>query len=264
MHSKGHIAPVTKASLDQARSLIERAEALGEPPEDPLLLFSVLYGFWIANFMAFNGDVVRDLAGQFLALAEKQGTTAPLMIGHRVMGSSLLSTGDIAEGRAHFDQGIALYDPAEHRPLATRFGQDIRVAILSYRSWALWVLGYPEAALRDADDALKNAREIGQAVTLIYALVLASLIYIHGGDYAAANAKTDEGVALANEKGHLVGKAVGVMNQGLLMALTGQASNAVQMINSGITSWRSMGATLFLPWYLSNLATAYAELGHFR
>ena len=39
------------------------------------------------------------------------------MIGHRIMGMSLLYTGDIAEGRAHFDQAIALYDPAEHRPL---------------------------------------------------------------------------------------------------------------------------------------------------
>ena len=65
-------------------------------------------------------------------------------------GLSLLCTGDIAEGRAHFDQAIALYDPAEHRPLATRFGQDAGVAILSFRSLALWVLGYPEAALADA------------------------------------------------------------------------------------------------------------------
>ena len=77
------------------------------------------------------------------------------MIGHRLMGTSLLFTGDIAEGRAHYDQAIALYDPAEHRPLATRFGQDVRVAILSYRSWALWLLGYPEAALADADHALR-------------------------------------------------------------------------------------------------------------
>ena len=92
------------------------------------------------------------------------------MIGHRLMGTSLLVTGDIAEGRVHFDQAIALYDPAEHRPLATRFGQDTRVAILSYRSLALWLLGYPEAALADAEHALKDAREIGQAATLMYAL----------------------------------------------------------------------------------------------
>ena len=123
--------------------LIEQADALGEPPEDPLLLFLVLYGFWTASYIAFNGDVMRNLGAQFLALAEKQRATVPLMIGHRMMGMSLACTGDIAEGRAHFDQALVLYEPAEHRPLATRFGQDVGVAILSNRSLALWLLGYP-------------------------------------------------------------------------------------------------------------------------
>ena len=212
IHVKGYAAPETKAAAEQARLLIEQAEALGEPPEDPLLLFSVLYGFWVANYVAFNGDVLRELAAQFLALAEKQRATVPLMIGHRLMGISLLFTGDIAEGRAHFDQAIALYDPAEHRPLATRFGQDVRVAILSYRSLALWLLGYPEAALADADDALKDAREIGQAATLMYALTI-RLTHILCGNYAAANAQADELVALADEKGALFWKAFGMMNK---------------------------------------------------
>src|SRR5262249_11319400 len=65
MHVKGYAAPETKAAAEQARLLIEEAEALGEPPEDPLLLFSVLYGFWTANFVSFNGDAVRELADQF-------------------------------------------------------------------------------------------------------------------------------------------------------------------------------------------------------
>ena len=59
--SKGYAAPETKAAVEQARLLIEQAEALGEPPEDPLLLFSVLYGFWTANYVAFNGDVCASL-----------------------------------------------------------------------------------------------------------------------------------------------------------------------------------------------------------
>ena len=72
---------------------------------------------------------VRDLAAQFLALAEKQKASSPLvMIGHRFMGVSSVMVGGIAKGRAQLDQAIALYDPAEHRPLATRFGQDPRVA----------------------------------------------------------------------------------------------------------------------------------------
>src|SRR6202043_1692946 len=62
IHVKGYAAPETKAAVERARLLIEEAEALGEPPEPLLLLFSVLYGFWVANFVAFNGDVLRELA----------------------------------------------------------------------------------------------------------------------------------------------------------------------------------------------------------
>ena len=66
-----------ESSFKQARLYIEEAEPLGEPPEDPLLLFSVLFGFWITNYVAFDGDVVCDLAAEFMELAEKQRTNSP-------------------------------------------------------------------------------------------------------------------------------------------------------------------------------------------
>ena len=262
-HVKGYAAPGTKAAAERARLLIEQAEALGEPPEDPLLLFSVLYGFWIANTVAFNGDICRDLAAQFLALAEKQVATVPLMIGHQIMGHSLLFTGDIAQGRAHYNQALAYYDPAAHRPLATRFGVDNAVAVLCYGSFALWLLGYPEAAFADADQALKNAREIGQAATMMYALGVTSIIHIHCGNYATANAIVDELVPLAEEKGALLWKAAGMRNQGWVFAMTGRASDAVQTITSGLTAFRLTGGTLWMPLFLSHLASAYAALRQF-
>jgi hypothetical protein len=113
----------------------------------------------------------------------------------------LMCTGDIAQGRAHFDRAIALYDPSEHRPLALRFGHDNRVAVLSYRSWSLWMLGYPDAAVADAEHALKDAREIGQAATLAYALAHASFPPILCGGHALAAARSQELVALAEDKG---------------------------------------------------------------
>ena len=263
MHVKGYAAPETIAAIEQARLLIEQAEALGEPPEDPLLLFSVLYGFWLANFVTFNGDVVRELAARLVALAKRQGATVPLMIGHRVMSASLLFTGDFAEGRAHFNQALALYDPAMHRPLATRFGQDARVAILTYRSFALWVLGYPEAALADADYALTDARELGQAATLMFALGIASFTQIFCGNYAAANAQADELIALADEKSVLLWKTAKITLKGQLLAVIGKTSDAVPMITSGISALRSMGVKAFVPWYLSVVARAHGQLGQF-
>jgi len=75
IHVKGYAAPETKTAAERALLLIEHAKALGEFPDDPLLLFSALYGLWVANFVMFNGDLARALAGQFLALAEKKGNS---------------------------------------------------------------------------------------------------------------------------------------------------------------------------------------------
>ena len=214
--------------------------------------------------MTFNGDACRDLAAQFLAMAEKQRATVPLMVGHRLMGVSLLYMGDIAEGRGHLDQALALYDPAEHRPLATRFGHDLGVAILFYRSWALWPLGYPEAALRDADDALRNAREIGQAATLMPALFMTSIPYTLCGNRAAAAAQAQELVAVAEEKGSVFWKAPGMVSQGCVLALTGTASDAIEILISWMTALRTTGTTLWMPFFLPHLARAHAELGQFQ
>ena len=262
IHVKGYAAPETKSAAERARLLIEQAQALGEPPEEPLLLFSVLYGFWVANIVAFNGDVARNLAAQFLEFAEKQRATAPLMMGHRMMGISLTMTGDIAKAQAHCDLAFALYDPADHRQLATRFGVDARVAVWSYRSLSLWIFGRPDAALADAEHALKDAREIGQAATLMYALFhTAYFAYFHCRNYAATNVLLHELIALADEKGAAFWKAGGEMLQGCVLAFTGKPSDAVHTITTGLGAWRSTGATLFIPGHLSCLARALAELG---
>jgi predicted ATPase len=263
MHIKGYSAPETKAAAERARLLIEQAERLGEPPEDPLLLFSALYGFWYANLATFNGDVACDLAAQFLALAEKRRATIPLMIGHRLVASSSQYTGDIVDSRAHYDQALALYDPAKHRSLATRFGQDIRVVVLSLRPTPLWMLGYPEAALADVDQALKDARETGHAASLMYALAMTSFLHLLLGNYAVVNAQADELVTLAEEKSAPFWKAWGQLFHGHVWALTGKPSDAVHQITSGIAAYRSTGATLGLTAWLVYLVKAHTELRQF-
>ena len=223
MQVKGYAAPETKAAVERARLLIDQSETLGESPDDPMLLFSVLYGFWVANYVAFNGRIIRELADEFLALADKQGATMPLVVGHRLVGTSLASTGEMTQGGAHLDRAIALYDPAQHRPLAVRFSQDIRVATLSYRAIALWMLGYPERALVDADRAIRDAREIGQAASLMAALTLTSLSQIHCGSYVLANAQLEEVITLSSEKGAMFWEVGGMLVQGCLFAATGKA-----------------------------------------
>ena len=123
------------------------------------------------------------------------------------------------------------------------------------------MLGYPDVALADITRALKDAREIGHAATLMYALGFTTLTLINSGNYTTANRLLAELVALADEKGAAFWKARGMVLLGCVLAATGKASEAVQMITAGIAAWQSTGSTVFMPWHLSNLARAYGELG---
>ncbi len=262
MHTKGYAAPETRAALDQARLFAEQSETLGERPDDPLQLFSVLHGFWVANHVAFNGDAVRDLATQLMALAEKAGTTFPLVLGHRVMGTSLLFLGDIAEGRAHLDRAMTLYNPTEHRHLGTRFGQEGGVAILSNRPLALWLLGYPDAALKGADEALSYARDLGQTASFLYAATRIAWLHLVVGNYTTAADQIRTLVKIAEQIEGSYWRAAATILQGCLFALTGEASTAINLITSGIAASRLPGANLLrMPWYLSCLARAHIKLG---
>ena len=181
---------------------------------------------------------------------------------HFAFGNALTLMGDFVDGKEHFDRALAIYDPAEHRPLTTRSGRDVGVTLLSVRSGCLWQLGYPAASRNDAERALNEAREIGHAATLVFALFWASWHHMLCGHYAEAQSLLDELAALVDEKdATLFWKATEIAFRGALFALTGKASDAVRAITSGMTSLRSTGATLYEPWHLRHLAMAYAELG---
>jgi len=264
IHINGFAAPETKAAVERAHLLIEQAEAIDETPEDSLLLFSVLYGLWVAQAVAFaDSDVVLELARQSLALAERRGATVPLMISHRLMGTSLLYTGDLVEAQKHLGKVIALYDPAEHRALASRLGHDLRAAALCFRSWALWLSGFPVAGLADADQAIKDAREIGQAATLMFTLTITTVTHIFCGNYATAITSADELYAMADKKDAALWRAWGIMHRGRALALSGKAAEAVHIISAGMSASRSTGAGYLLSLCLSDLAWAHAELDQF-
>jgi class 3 adenylate cyclase/predicted ATPase len=263
-HTKGFAAAETRMAFDQARILIERAEQLGEHIEDALLLYSVLYGFFIAKFMNFDGDAACTLARQFLALAEQQKATAPIMIGHRLLGNTVLCMGDFADGLSHLDRAWALYDPAVHRPLATRFGHDVGAATLTWRPLALWMLGYPKTALMETERAIAAARETNHIPTLVFALCCTAFTHICCRDTAAAAEHLDECIALTQEKAPIIYfKMFAAAQRACVLAQTSKATDAIQAISTEIAGMRAIGATTWGTYWFAHLALAYAELGKF-
>ena len=262
-HVKGYTAPVTIAAFERADAMIEQAEALGERPEgeDALLRFSVLYGQWTGNHSAGNLAKALEVAKHFLVVAERQRLSAPLLMAHRVMGATLCLSGEFGAARRHLDQAVALYRPEEHRPLAARFGQDIGVAALGYRSYVLCRLGYPESALRDVDRALKLARELGQAGTLLYTLMFAGMIELSCSRFGMAEARVEELLALSEKYGLSFWKLVAQLLRGWVFAATDRSDEAAKLISPSLSGLDISRLTIFEPFSLAWLARAHASCG---
>jgi predicted ATPase len=68
---------------------------------------------------------------------------------------------------------------------------------------------------------------------------------------------------LADEKGAALWKALATMQEGCVLALSGNAAEGIEMITRGIAAYRSTGSRVYLPIFLSHLSGAHAELGQF-
>jgi predicted ATPase len=127
---------------------------------------------------------------------------------------------------------------------------------------ALWLLGHPEAALNDANEALKQARDVGQIATFLYALTRIAWFHLVVGNYDTAAAQTQELLAVTEDMEGSYWTAAATMLQGCLFALRGDGAPAIDMITSGIAASRLTGWNLLrMPWYLSCLASAHMAIG---
>ena len=172
---KGVSSPDTIRAYDDAIAMMDEAERLGEKPEDPLAYFAAGYGFWVQSHVAADHSTASLRADQFMARADRQHDTTPSLIGYRIKGISLTMLGKVQAGRDELTRAISGYRPEIHRPLAARFAVDFGISALLYRGLAAWLLGYPEAALKDADEGLKGARELAQAGPLMHSLFHSAL-----------------------------------------------------------------------------------------
>ena len=106
--------------------------------------------------------LMRELAAQFLALAEKQGATVPLMVGHRLMGSLCCSRATLRKPSA-FRSGNRALRSCRASPAGDAIWPRRRVTVLGLSVIGSVVAWVSRGGARGCRTALKDAREIGHA-----------------------------------------------------------------------------------------------------
>jgi predicted ATPase len=153
---------------------------------------------------------------------------------------------------------MARYDPQQHHSHALAL--DPRVFCLSYAAMALWMLGYPEQALKGSHDALTIAHELAHPYSLAFALSVTAVLHSLRREWQATQERTEAALTLSTEQGFPQWLAIGTFLQGWALAKQGQGAGGIMQMQQGLEVYQSTGAEMFRPYYLALLAEVHGNV----
>ena len=238
-----------------------RARQLCEQLGDKQHLFPALFGLWRSSHVQAQLQTACELAEQLVALANREGDPALLVEAYAPLGQTLCIQGELTQAREYLHRVVTLYEPRPQSALAVRFGYDPGVYAYAMAGWALWLLGYPEQALRQSRKALALAQEQAHPFTLSITLVTDAILQFIRQEGDTSLEQIEASLMLSTEHGFPYLKAVGTVLQGWgLVSSLGVEAGIAQM-RQGLMALRATGAELLRPYLLALLAEACASGG---
>jgi len=156
---------------------------------------------------------------------------------------------------------MALYDPQRDRTLAFLHGEDLGVTCLSYLSFTLWSLGYPDQAIKQSHEALTLARTLSHPFSLARALAFAASSHQFRSEGQATQARAEEAMALATERGLAHWLAHGMIMRGWALVQQGQSEEGIAQMRQGVRAYQATGAQVGQLYFLGLLSETYGAIG---
>jgi len=254
MFSKGYTHPESGAAMTRAREICQQ---LGDSSQ----LFPALNGVWAYHLVSAEMRAARDVATELLRMAEKSQDRLLLCGAHIAMGASLHHTAELSTADQHFTRGLAFYDRARHAEFVAIFRQDWRV--YGHGEWlrVLWLLGYPDRALRCLHDAFTLAQEILEQTDLKWPLIFGALLHQHRREPERCLELAERTVAHGEEHGLEAHVRWGTLLRGWAIAELGAVDEGIQLMQESLVAHRAIRQMIIMPYWLALLAEQLAKRG---
>ena len=254
MATKGYAAPEVGKAYRRARDLCQELKEITQ-------LFPVLWGLWMHHLSRAEHEAANELTKQILGVAQTTGDPDLALEAHFAAGLSAFYCADLLSAREHLEQTISAYDPERHKGLASTYGGlDPGVCCSEYLSWTLWLLGYPDQALKRTDEAQSIAKRVGNLYTQCRALYWDSLVRQFTGQWDVLRERIEVAISMATEHGFALVLGVGPIMRGWALVTEGQAEEGVRQISQGLERYRATGTGFQLPHLLIPLIEAYKKI----
>jgi tetratricopeptide (TPR) repeat protein len=174
------------------------------------------------------------------------------------LANILFHQGDLVSAVAHMDECLADYRTLAHRPGAV---QDPGVMCLCYSALAQWELGFPDDALRRAQDVVTLAGQLKHKFSMGQALGFRAMVHYFRGELEQALDWAAQAIAICKAGGFAVWLAHAKLIHGRALAELEDSQAGITEMAEGYAMWSSTGAVVTCAFYLSIQAEALALAG---
>jgi class 3 adenylate cyclase/tetratricopeptide (TPR) repeat protein len=229
--------------------------------EDERARIDVLRGLFSCYYARGALVRAREQAAEVAALGERLSDSSSTMLGQWMLGCVAFWQGDYPTARRELERAYAQYDPAEQRAKTLALQIDPGVNALFHLSCTLWIMGYPDQALRTGDEAIRIARQLGQPFALAMALFFACRTRACTGHDEWVQRHIEELIALTSkyEFGYL--RSCARVLEGQARLGENDAEACLDQIRRAFGEFRTLEAGVGLTWARSITAAAYVRLG---
>jgi predicted ATPase len=245
----------------EAERIFARAQELHDQVGEAPQLFPVLWGQWMFYEVRGEPKKSRELAERLLALAQTAQDPNLLLRARNALVVTCLCLGDPAGAREHMEHGVALYQRERNSSHDYLYGMGAGVACLSFGAVALWLLGYPEQAIRRSREAVALGAELGQPSTQSMTLYFATVVRQYRREGRSVREIAEAAAANANEHGFSFWLASSRVMRGWALAEQGETVDGIAELRQGLAGWAATGTATYQTYHLALLAEALGRGG---
>jgi hypothetical protein len=159
-----------KDAVPEAGAAWTRAFEIAESLDDADYRLTSLWGLWFSQFVSSGLRTALELAERFCALAANRPDPSYRLVGERMIAASQYYLGDLSSARRRLERALGEHVTHNYTSplLRFQFRPDVTPRVLL--AWILWLQGFPDRAIRGAENSVEEARAANHAPSLCYAL----------------------------------------------------------------------------------------------
>ena len=255
--SLGHSLRATKGwSIDSVKHAYARALQLCKESGFDEHTLPAVFGLWTWNFVRRALGEAQALAEHLMNRAENVDDPVYKVLAHEALGFTLFAHGNFDAAHAALERSISMCEDSKAAAYLDLSAQDPRVHVRLYDGMVLWLLGYPDQALRICAEARRYADTSQHAFSEAMARTITLRVHQFRGEAAVVAGQANAAIAFCEEHEFVHYLAMGLILRGWASVQQGEFEKGISGIQEGLEKARAAGALLYESYTLGLLADA--------